>query len=68
MLRCELCAKPVVADLKEQSWYRLLFFLECLHAEGTITDRTHEAMVDALMNFKAWAVEAEAIVEAADAR
>jgi hypothetical protein len=57
MTRCSNCAEPLLNDMKETAWFRLVNIFEFLRLQGDITQELYDSALSDLMFFKKFAMK-----------
>ena len=60
-MNCPNCNEEILGDLKWDNWIKIMNFIHCLELEEAINSRTAEAMSNAMMSFKKYAMDEEPI-------
>jgi|LakMenE01Jun11ns_1017448.scaffolds.fasta_scaffold9941197_2 hypothetical protein len=57
MTRCSNCVEPLLNDMKETAWFRLVNIFEFLRLQGDITQELYDSALSDLMFFKKFAMK-----------
>ena len=57
MTRCSNCVEPLLNDMKETAWFRLVNIFEFLRLQGNITQELYDSALSDLMFFKKFAMK-----------
>lgn len=58
-IKCARCQENIIEETKSNDWLALLYFIEFLYSEETISENTYMNMAERVMSFKTYAMDCD---------